>query len=100
MLRIAVSTFKSCARTAPALVLSEISRLLVRPNPNAVVLLDDVELFDVVEEDDVEVLLSVLVMTPGAMPRRPSASLASGPEMKVNVDPGLAATFRPSPSLP
>src|SRR5512146_3045134 len=100
MLRIVVSTFRSCARTAPALVLSEMSRLPVSPRPNAAVLDDDAAVDAFEDEVDDVLLVLALVMTPGAMPSRPSASLSAGPEMNVNVVPGLAATFRPSPSLP
>ena len=82
------------ARTAPALVLSESERLLVSPSPNA--WLPSAVVVDTV----VEPLLPVLVMMPGAMPRRPSASKSAGPAIRVAVTPVFTAILRPSPPLP
>src|SRR5580698_2862135 len=72
-----------------------------RPRPTtglaALDVLDDDEAFDKLVPNDVpvvllddDVFLADAVITPGVMPRRPSASLLAGPEITLMVCPALA----------
>src|SRR6185437_292659 len=84
----------SVARAAPASVVLDRSILLVMPKPKVWDVADGVV---VVDDELVLDFAAALVMTPGAMPSRPSASELAGPAISVALTPELTEISRPSP---